>query len=180
MREFASADARQRELRDAILVPLFYRPRFGDNWLFLEGSHPMQRKGIDTVVVHNARLFTIDEKIINWPAQRGEPYTAFALEMRSCTNEGYESDGWMVHSIADLLLYCFAVDEAETALDCYLIDMPALKAWFRDAGPENFPFHRTDQINHTECRIVAIDIVCAKVPTQHFRLGECQMWRAAA
>jgi hypothetical protein len=168
-REFVDADAWQRGLRDAILVPLFYRPLFGDAWRFFPGRHPMQRKGIDTAVVYRGEVKYIDEKIVAWP-KRGTPYTAFALETWSCTVEGYERAGWMFFGMADWMLYCFA-DESETALDCYLISFPKLKDWFWSLGEHYFPATRTDQFNHSECHVVPIDAVREAVPMRCYQLG---------
>jgi len=178
MREFLSADDRQRELRDAILVPHFYERLFAGKYRFLD-NHPLQFKGVDTAVVHRGCLLCIEEKIVNWPALKGKPHTAFTLETWSCTVEGREKTGWMEYSIADFLLYCFAVPETETALDCYLIDFPALKAWFWPRV-EMFNVTRSTQINRTECRVVDITDVLAAVPTRHHQLGDCFLWKAAA
>src|SRR4029079_10957495 len=127
--QFDQDNAWQRRMRDAILVPHLYEKHYGGNYELLRHDDERAKGGADTI----ANGKRIDEKIVRWPKDREEAYTAFALEVRSCTTEGRERLGWMSTNDVDLLLYCFA-DRAEKSLDCYVINFPKLKEWFFRTG----------------------------------------------
>jgi hypothetical protein len=122
---------------------------------------------VDTVMQgRNGGALCIEEKIVRFP-ENGRPHTRFCLETRSCTVPGREKDGWMCYGRADLLLYCFAAHrDPVMELDCYSIDFSALRKWFWTRLPSaNWHTHRTEQINHTESRLVPI----AEVQSAGFR-----------
>ena len=122
----------------------------------------------------------IDEKIVRWPEYKGKPHTAFFLETRSCTNEGHESDGWMLTGKADKLLYAFEIKDL--GLVAYLIDFPRLQTWFQEAYlPHLADSHKNRWVmrekNRTEGVLVEIATVVSHVPTECFLLtfeGTCQ------
>jgi hypothetical protein len=153
-------------MRDAILVPQLYERFYKGNYELLRHDDPRAEKGADTIACGEL----IDEKIVRWP-ERNEPYTAFALEVRSCTVEGRERLGWMSTNEVDYLLYCFS-DRLCECLDCYLIDFPQLREWFFLEGEDAWPLTRTTQINQTECRVVPIcDVVLGRVKMKRLRLS---------
>jgi hypothetical protein len=73
---------------------------------------------------------------------------------------GYESQGWMRYCLADYLLYCFLQKDGFTLI-CYLIDFPALQAWFwKDDNFLRFPtFGPLDTVNRAIGRVVPIQAV---------------------
>jgi len=153
-------------MRDAILVPQLYEKHYKGNYELLRYDDERAKGGADTI----ANGKRIDEKIVRWPKDREEEYTAFALELRSCTTDGHERLGWMSTNDVDLLLYCFS-DRAEQSLDCYVINFPKLKEWFFSVGEEAWPVTRTTQINKTECRVVPISDVRKNVPLKQLKLS---------
>jgi hypothetical protein len=167
MNKFVSDDMWQRGMRDRILAPGFYESyAVAGRYVFIDkgklASQLQRQYAVDTILQgRNGAAVCVEEKIVRWPKYRTEPYSAFALETRSCTVPGREKDGWMKYGEADYLLYCFA-NKSETALDCYLIDFPALKEWFWPRH-ESWPATVTEQINRSECRKVPIRDVEANV-----------------
>lgn len=175
MNDFLRDDRWQREVCDRILIPRFYDALDHCHYIVLDGANPLmrelqQRHGVDTICrVNGAQPELVEEKIVRW---RGRAYTAFALETISCTVEGREKLGWMHYSVADHLLYCFALDEPVTQLDAYLIPFAPLRRWF--AFHENeFPlFGPLPTLNGTAGRVVPIDAVRTHVRgVQHFQLS---------
>jgi hypothetical protein len=160
-----------RRMRDEILKPSFYgRYSCDGRYVFIDKGRLatllQKRYAVDTIVQgKEGAAICIEEKIVRWP-KRDEPYTAFTLETRSCTVPGRETPGWMQYGKADYLLYCFA-NRDETTLRCYLIDFAALQKWFWGRY-FIYPETITEQINHTECRVVPIDHVEAHVPCWHY------------
>ena len=157
-------------MRNKILVPQFYKKQF-DRYELMDGPEHRreQRRGIDSIGWRGEKQITFDEKIVEWP---GYPYTAFALEDISNTITG--ADGWMRWGMARWLLYCFS-NHNDTALSCYAIDFPALKAWFWEKlreDPDAFPVSRSREWNRTQVRIVDIDLVRSAVSTKCFVLAE--------
>jgi hypothetical protein len=174
MNEFVRDNECQRRLRDKILAPLFYGKYALDGRYVTVDKGRMatilqKRYAVDTIVQRrDGGAISIEEKIVRWP-KTDRPYTAFALETKSCTVAKRESPGWMFYGQADYLLYCFA-NRAETQLDCYLIDFPQLQDWFWPRHT-SYPVSVTEQCNRTECRIVPIAEVCGSVPTWRRCIG---------
>ena len=172
MSDFDRDNAWQRRMRNEILAPSFYgRYSCEGRYVFIDKGRLatllQKRYAVDTIAQGKAgTAVCIEEKIVRWPEKRGRPYDAFTLETRSCTVPGHEADGWMVYGMADYLLYCFA-DRAESALRCYLIKFAPLQKWF---WGRYFKYSTTitEQINHTECRVVPIADVEAAVPCWHY------------
>ena len=138
MTAFEKDNKWQREIRDRILVPGFYR-RYSHNgrYVVLDKGRMatliQRRFAADTVAQgKDGEAIFIEEKI----ARRS--YTSFFLETESCTKPGHESDGWMKYGEADILLYAFA-HTGEQLLDVYWIDFPRLKTWFWTTF-EHYPY----------------------------------------
>jgi hypothetical protein len=176
MNVFQHDDSWQKSMRDRILAPEFYGNYALDGrYVFIDkgalASRLQREFAVDTIVQgpRDGSAVCIEEKIVRWPKRQDYPYSSFALETRSNTNPGREKDGWMVYGQADFLLYCFA-NKVENALNAYLIDFPKLKAWFWPRI-ELWPTTVTEQINHTECRVVPISDVKYDVPCRQYMLG---------
>jgi len=167
MNEFRRDDDWQRKMRNEILAPDFY----GDyavegRYVFIDkgrlASIFQKRLAVDTIVQgRDGHAICIEEKIVRW-SKKDRMLTAFALEVMSNTSPGFEKTGWMEYGQADYLLYCFS-NKDESALDCYLMDFPALKTWFWSQNLERWPKWVSSQINKTMCRIVPISEVKANV-----------------
>jgi hypothetical protein len=167
----ASAPFTEGRIRDEILVPQFYRVQAMDGRYVLldKGSLAvrLQREfGIDTVFqAKTGEMIAIEEKI----DRRGFFTGNFALETHSCTIPGRESHGWMAYSAADWLLYAFVTDAA--GLDCHLIDLPKLRAWFWPIHEQFKTFGPLSTLNRTMGRLVPITEVHTNVPTWAFPLA---------
>jgi len=170
--ETRERDEWQRGLRNRILEPGFYR-RFYSNFVFLDGDDGCVREiqnriKVDTLATNAAqRAIGVEEKIVRWP---GYAYEAFALETVGCDLPGLERPGWMVASLADYLLFCFA-SEDENALDCYLMNFPALREWFMPLA-ETFPMFlpKEGARSRSQGRIVPIKRVEAAVGFKRYYL----------
>jgi hypothetical protein len=169
--EFQRDDGWQRQMRDRILAPSFYSTHAAKGrYVFLDkgklATEIQRLKAVDTIVQGRENVAVcIEEKIVRWPKKRKNGYTAFTLETMSCTVPGREKAGWMKYGEADYLLYCFS-DPTETALRCFLIDFPKLKAWFwKELSMDPCKWLRTitEQINHSECCVVPFEDVQANV-----------------
>lgn len=125
----------------------------------------------DTVIqtsVHTS--YGVEEKVVSWPANN-QPYTAFFLETRSCTNPGHESPGWMITCQADMLLYAFEI--RDLGLIIYLLDFHRLKRWFEQEYLPHLPHPEyglsvMPDENRTEGRLVSIAKVIQAVHTRCF------------
>lgn len=168
--DFYASDRWQKKVRNAILVPQYYK---GKQFVLLDKGDIAKllqtQYGIDTFVQSKGgRVYGIDEKIVQWPKDRTKAYDAYALETRSCTKPGREKDSSMRYGMADFLLYCFQLQNLD--LDCHLIDFQKLKEWFWPVH-ETFPkFGPLKTRNATEGRVVPISVVDANVRTWSFRL----------
>lgn len=163
MNDFYDDDAWQRQQRDEILAPGFYKQYAHDGrYVFVDKGRLksiMRKRAVDTIVQgKKGTAVCFEEKIVRWP---GFVYPAFFLETESCTIEGLESSGWMVYGEADFLFYCFQQENGD--LLCYLIDFPALKAWFWPLE-STFRGHRMSTRNRTFGRLVPISVVGVHVP----------------
>ena len=176
MNEFERDDKWQREMRDMILGPRFYgKFAVEGRYVFIDkgrlASILQKRYAVDTIVQgKQGNAWCIEEKIVRWPEQRGEPYTAFCLETESCTVAGFESDGWMRYGQADFLLYCFQT-EKRVELDCHLLNFPALKEWFWPREQEFNKFKMRDTLNKTAGRLVDIFAVPEDIKVWHGTLA---------
>lgn len=173
MSNFARDDLFQRDIRDRLLGPFFYRKNFRRH-IYLDGDsiarNEIQKIGIDTVVqARDGRTLFIEEKIVRCPVDRG-PYTAFALETKSCTTPGLEKEGWMAYGRADWLLYAFCL--ADESLELYMIDFAKLKTWFW-ANEDSFPsFGPLNTINGSFGRSVPFLAVTKNVPAKRFEIAD--------
>lgn len=164
MNDFDRDEKWAREVRDRVLVPHFYRKYVMEGRFVLidKGrlAKELQRRYGDTVVQarDGASVVWIEEKIVRWP---GRTYTAFSLETHSCTVPGHESEGWMRYMQADYLLYCF--HQPDDGLICYLIEFPALQAWFNQCEDDFRPFGPLDTLNASMGKVVPIRAVKAAV-----------------
>jgi len=161
--EFLSDDKFQRAKRDTILVPFLYDRYFWERYRLLDGEWDYQSRGIDTLIFNGTGAPThIEEKIVR------EKHTAFALETKSCTVEGYEKPGWMFYGEADRMLFCFTVPKG---LDCWWIDFPALQQWFWPQE-KNFATFQMKTRNRTAGRVVPIDAIPYAILIRNFHLPE--------
>jgi hypothetical protein len=168
---FDIKNAWQVRQRDMILKPFFYDRYFPDRYRFLDNNDPTQRY-VDTLVETPGGQKTVEEKIVHWPTDGTTGYTAFALETWTCTVPGYERQGWMYTSVADILIYAFSTPKSEVGLNVYVMDMQALKKWFWETGEEMWPITRTNERNRTECRVVPVnDVIGGGVKTKRYLIG---------
>jgi hypothetical protein len=163
MSRWQDDDAQQKRVRDLVIGPGFYGP------YAVEGRYVVMDKGqlatllqkrfaVDTVAQsRGGEAVFIEEKIVRWP---GYAYTSLTLETRSCTVPGHESDGWMVYGQADYLLYAMCTADGNVLV--HFIHFAKLKEAFWPAVG-GFKSTVTEQHNRTECRIVPIDWIRAKV-----------------
>ena len=171
MNDFASDDAFQRAKRDELLLPGFYGEYACEGRYVVVDKGRLatllqQRYAIDTWVQgRDGTCIAIEEKIVRW---KGYRYHSFFFETRSCTVPGFESDGWMVYGKADYLLYCFT--QADGGLECWLIEFPALQAWFWPRV-EQFKLHVMDEKNRSEGRLVPTMMVHRAVRTWRRRIA---------
>jgi hypothetical protein len=163
-----------RHLLDIFYKHFCYEGRFvsiGDSTRSPFSDILQRQLKTDTVIQKGSFLsFGVEEKVVAWP-ESNQPYDALFLETRSCTNAGYESDGWMKTCQADLLLYAFEIKEVGLLL--YLFPFPPLQRWFWDTYLPHLP--RPDyglsvmrDENRTEGRVVPLASVVKAVPTRCF------------
>ena len=169
--DFHSDNDWQRDIRDRILVPLFYQVRTNGRFVLMDkgrlADFMQRRMAVDTILQgRSGEAVGIEEKIVRWPGYR---YTAYCLETHSCTVPGHESPGWMTYAEADFLLYCF--QQADQSLECDLIDFPKLKTWFWPRETD-FPLFQMQTRNRTRGRKVPIASVKGAVPVVSFSLAE--------
>lgn len=177
MNDFHRDDQWQREVRDRLLAPWYGHYSRDGRYVFIDkgklATILQKRYAVDTIIqARTGSAICIEEKIVRWPEDRNRPYEAFALETKSCTTEGREAPGWMVYGEADYLLYCFAQNAEATSIIAYLIEFPALKAWFWPR--ENFysQFGPLKTINRTVGRVVPIGDVVAEVRSRRYLIEE--------
>jgi hypothetical protein len=163
--------------RNTILKPFFYDRYFPGKYRFLDSNNPAERYADTLVQMSDGTVLKVEEKIVHWPMDkftkqpREWAYTAFALETWTCTTPGWERQGWMHTSTADILIYAFSVPKSEIGLDCYTMNMQPLKQWFWSVGEDAWAITRTDESNHTECRVVPIADVTANVAAKRYLIG---------
>ncbi len=159
-------DEWQKSVRDRLLVPYYRRIAHEGQFTCLDGQDPsvleLQKRG-DTIIKTKTTVKFIEEKFVRWP---GYAYTSFALETKSCTNRGRQSEGWMATSKADVLAYIF-VREHDALV--YFIPFPELRAWF-EKHQKDYRVWRATHSNRTECRIVDIRDVMAAMPQVQVRV----------
>lgn len=164
---FREDDAWQRMKRDEILVPYFYA-NIADRWFLIDGNdllskYSQKRLGIDTILLRGGKLTSVEEKIVRWPEEKGEPYSAFFLETASRTVPVREP-GWMRYCQADRFIYCFEMEDRRR-LDCYWINFPELREWFT-FNEEEFPLGSNNVRGQmSEGRLVDIGLVYNQVQT---------------
>lgn len=181
-REFFLNKKDAEKKRNEILVPLFYEKYYRGRYRLLAGDDPLQAQDIDTIIESEktGQKETLEEKIIRWRLDKdtGEPsdqrYTAIAAETWSNINEDRKKTGWMVFGMAKWLLWCFLVPKTEVAMDCYLFDFQALKAWFWEMEQErNWPkvLVYNENGNISEVQVVPIkEIRAAGIMVKKFSL----------
>lgn len=161
---FAEDDEWQRHMRDTVLKPGLYDRLWPGRHVFLDGAGDgcieLQRLGVDTVIAGSRGAVLVEEKIVRW---RGEPMDAMCLETSSCSVEGHEHAGWIVTSIADWLLYCFANEKG--GLDCYRVPMRHLRHWFTPRAAQFKVFGPLETLNRSIGRIVPIAEILKACPT---------------
>jgi hypothetical protein len=163
MSHFSDDDHWQREKRDTILKPFYLKKSMEGRFIFADKgrlSDLLQREmAVDTLLqVSGNGVLAIEEKIVRWP-KRGYKYTAYTLELMSCTKRGREKKGWMYYALCDVLFYCF-VQADGVSLEAHAIPFPKLKAWFFEGDRYlKYTSTITEQINASECKVVPIDEV---------------------
>jgi hypothetical protein len=147
--EFEQDKLWMQGVRERFLRPFYERHTV--SFEFVDGD-------VDTIIVSRktGNQLGVEEKLIR-PPRVLEAFGNYLLETMSNTNLGHERDGWMVTSPADLLLYGFC-GRAELTMDVHILDMPALKAWFRPRC-DMFESYVTEQFNHTRVSKVPFGIV---------------------
>jgi hypothetical protein len=167
MSEFAIDDRWQKGIRERILKPFYKKNAHEERFIFVDKgklADVLQKEfAVDTILQKSDnRVLAIEEKIIRWP---GYTYTAFTLEIMSCTVPGRERQGWMYTAKCDLLLYCFIQENSNDAI-IYVIPFVELQNWFFENGRFcQYTSTITKQINHTECKVVPIADVLIGVPS---------------
>jgi len=174
MNDFTHDDEWQRDIRDRSLALNFYGNTALARGLDLDGPavfldrHQLaleiqQRYKFDTIIRSRRGPIFIEEKIVRW---KGYDYTAIAVETKSCTLPGRETDGWIVTSRADYLLYCMLTMESD--LHCHMWPMAKLRAFFLPRIEEFYEHVETER-NRTASRIVPIATINnAGVPYRSF------------
>lgn len=166
MNEFVRDDRWQRIKRDNLLQPYYRNICEDGRFVFLDKGKLADRiqreEAIDTILqLRNNGVLGIEEKLVRWP---GYKYLSYTFETKSCTVEGREKQGWMYYSTCDYLLYGF-VQEDNASIVAHLIPFPKLKAWFfEDNRYLGYRAFVTDQLNHTETRVVPIADVWGAIP----------------
>jgi hypothetical protein len=154
---FQLDDLWQKSMRNKFLAPFYKKLAHEGRYVFNDKSRCslllQKRYAIDTILqAESDRSTHIEEKIVRW---KGRVYDKFFLETHSCTNQGHESDGWMVYAQADMLVYAFA-QENDKGLKAYIIkDFEALKSWFWQVF-EQYEVSTLTQNNRTRGRLVDI------------------------
>jgi hypothetical protein len=174
---FFEDDAWQREVRNHILAPGFYKKYATDGrYVFIDKGSlvtTLQKScAVDTVLQGgDGRAISIEEKIVRW---KGKTYDKFFLETISDTRIGRERPGWMAYGKSDYLLYCFMQEDGKTLVS-YLIDFPKLVDWFWQRVKETpcpYSSFRMPWNNETEGILVPIVDVEKNVPTWKFTITE--------
>jgi len=166
MNEFIKCDNWQKEIRDRILKPWYKKISHEERFIFCDKGNLatilQKEMAIDTIIqLKNNGILAIEEKIVKWPGYKYQNYT---LETWSCTNTGMEHKGWMYYATCDYLFYCFLQEDNES-LVVHSIPFKELQQWFfKDNKFESYYAFRTEQINHTETRIVPIVDVWDAIP----------------
>lgn len=158
MNQFLKDNNFQVEIRDKLLYPFYCKIAESGRFIFADTgafAYILQKElAIDTIIqTKNNKIVAIEEKIVRWP---GYEYTAYTLEIKSCTVPGRERPGWMYYSKCDVLLYCF--QQADGSLKAHAIPFRKLKNWFFE-GNRFLEYYSTitEQINKTECKVVPIE-----------------------
>lgn len=163
---FYSENRWQKSIRDKVLKPYYQKISHEGRFVFSDKgklSTILQREmAIDTIVQSKENsLLSIEEKIVRWP---GYIYEAYVFETWSCTNPGMERQGWMHYAECDCLLYCFIQADLRS-LWIHSIPFKKLQDWFFSNDQyKNYRIFRTQQLNHTETRIVPITDVWDAIP----------------
>ena len=171
---FSADNAWQRGIRDRILAPHLYGIRSVEGrYVFMDKGRLatilQRRYAVDTILQgRDGRAVCIEEKITRWP---GFALLNFFLETMSCTVAGLESEGWMRYAEADYLLYAF-MQADDVHLLCYLIEFPALKAWFWPRSERFRLYIMPNTTNHTAGRLVPIATVRQAVRTWRFTIPQ--------
>ena len=171
MNEFNRDNEWQKNIRDNVLGPYFYgiyshkgRYVFVDKGRLAETLQ--KRFAVDTIVQgKDSAAICIEEKIVRWP---GYQYKCACLETHSCTNPGYESDGWMRYGKSDYLLYSF--HQEDNSLISYLIDFPKLQSWFWNYEHKFDNFGPLKTVNKSMGKKVPISDIENNIPTAKYHI----------
>jgi hypothetical protein len=160
--DFVRDNTWQLSIRNTFLEPFYSKKAKSGRFIFVDKgklAEILQKEmAIDTILQgEENRAIPIEEKIVRWP---GYKYTAYTLEIMSCTNPGFEKKGWMHYAKCDILLYCF--EQADGSIVAHALPFHTLQEWFL-TNYQKYCSTVTKQINHTECKIVPITDVWANV-----------------
>ena len=151
------------------LKPFYEWKSFEGRFIFINkesaeiSSILQKRLAVDTILaLSDYKEIYIEEKIVRWP---GYKYTAFVLEVQSCSVAGKESPGWMEYGLADYLAYGFEQEDGQ--IELYLIPFKKLKNWFWK-NCISYSETKTTQLNQTVCKIVPIKDVKMNVGFEKF------------
>jgi hypothetical protein len=70
--------------------------------------------------------------------QHSTPLSRLFAEDKSCSNKGRETDGWVLTSEADLLIYSYILEDGS---DTYIIDMQQFKIFYTDTPNKEDMWH---------------------------------------
>ncbi|HPZ75280.1 MAG TPA: hypothetical protein PK723_05680 [Candidatus Pacearchaeota archaeon] len=158
MNKFIEDNNWQKEIRNSILEPFYQKISYKNRFIFVDKGKlatKLQREmSIDTIIqLKNNGILGIEEKIVRWP---GYNYKSYTLEIMSCTQPGFEKQGWMYYALCDYLFYCFVQEDGKSVI-IHILPFTNLKDWFfEDDRFKNYRSSISNQFNKTEVKIVPI------------------------
>lgn len=143
-------DLRYSQEVKSILKDIYSQRAFEKRYVFIDkgekyrslGSEYIQKNlCVDTILqIDDNESILIEEKF------RRVDYGDLLVETKSCSNIGYEKEGWIYTSQADYLVY---VVDSKNVFKIYIINMNKLKDFFLK-NKDKYISKRTQQINRTE------------------------------
>ena len=194
LNELQIDDAWQREVFDRLLAPVLREATYQGQIIFLDiatsvASLLQRRAHVDAVAqLPKGGTMSLEFKIVRWPqARQGRParlhWGDFFLETWSCSVPGHEARGWLVTSLADILLYCQCSFD-ERSLDCFPLPLQRLRKWCAQHWEEMKKSTVDNPIDgrplFTKGKLAPISKVCRALRVDGFRVDEdgviCDLW----